>query len=179
VRLNLPFIILIARGEVRRRIRIALHRPQHPVENRLAKGAAIRIAQSPSVADGNIPLPTRYSGCEVLEVALALCSQLVFRDASSFWKKRKTHIRIRNVAAATKHKENRLPPILRRCLILQQPAANHADSVHTTIPNIIHRLHTPTAKSRRHDLRRIHIRIRARARRLAHPVNRCLHRVLV
>lgn len=72
MRLYLPSVGLVTRCEVRRGIRIALERPQQPVENNLAEPSAIRVVKRTSVPNIDIALPRRDARCEVLEVALAL-----------------------------------------------------------------------------------------------------------
>jgi hypothetical protein len=41
--LDLPLVSLVPRGEVGCSIRVALHGPQHPVENSLAKSSTVGI----------------------------------------------------------------------------------------------------------------------------------------
>jgi len=72
LRLNLISISLVTTGKVRCRLCVSLHSPQHPVKDRLAKTAAISIAECTAVADGNVSLPGRNTSRHVLVVTLAL-----------------------------------------------------------------------------------------------------------
>jgi hypothetical protein len=72
VGLNFVTISLVPTGEVRCRIHIALHSPQHPVKDRFAETTTVRIAERTAMADRDVALPRGNTSSEVLEVALAL-----------------------------------------------------------------------------------------------------------
>jgi hypothetical protein len=98
--LHLPLVSLVPSGEVGCSFRVALHGPQHPVEDGLAESAAIGIAQSTAMPNGNVALPRRNTSCKVLEVALSLDEDLAFRllslmiaqkEEDSHWRKQYHH----------------------------------------------------------------------------------------
>jgi hypothetical protein len=132
------------------------------------------------VPDRNVALPRGNTSCEVLEVALALEGALVLRPQNLVctWQM-ETHICVCNVTTSTEHKQYRLPPVLGRSLVAQQPRANHANGIDTAIPDVVNSLDATTREARGHDLACIDIRIRARSCILCDPVNRCAHGVFV
>lgn len=55
--LDLPVVGLVTTGEVSGSVRVTLEGPEHPVEDGLAEGATVFVAESTTMADGNIALP--------------------------------------------------------------------------------------------------------------------------
>jgi len=72
MRLHLPTVGLVSAREVRGRIGVALHGPQHPVKDGLAESSTIGIAQSTAMANRNVTLPRWDTSGKVLEVAFTL-----------------------------------------------------------------------------------------------------------
>jgi hypothetical protein len=133
------------------------------------------------MSDGNVTLPRGNTSCEVLEVALTLNLMSVLGSTCAserlrgLLRKGRSYIRVRDITASTKHKQHWLPPVLGRCLILQQTRANHTNSIDTTVPDVVDRLDTTARKPSCHDLARIHIGICTSTSGFRDPVNCCFH----
>ena len=87
----------------------------------------------------------------------------------------KTHVLVRNVAAAAHDEQHRLPPRARGRVVGQQARTDDADGVDAAVPNVVHGLCSTAGEARGHDLARVDVGVVALSGVGRNPVDGGLH----
>jgi hypothetical protein len=127
------------------------------------------------VADGDVALPDGHAGCHVLVVTLGLVGVLAFLASIGVGCGEKTHVLVRNIAAAAHDEQHRLLPRARGGVVGQQARADDTDGVDAAVPNVVHGLGSTAGEAGSHDLARVDVGVVALAGVGSHPVDGGLH----